>query len=111
MSIIIRVLITALALLIVARIVTGIEVEGVYIAIIAAIILGLLNLIVRPVLHVLTLPITLITLGLFTFVINAGLFLFAASFIQGFSVDGFLTALVGSVVVSLISAVGNKFVA
>ena len=110
MSIIIRILITALGLLIVSRFIPGIEVEGIYIAIIAAIILGLLNLIVRPILHVLTLPITLITLGLFTFVINAALFWFAASFIQGFTVDGFLPALIGSIIVSVISAIGNKFV-
>ena len=109
MSIIIRILITALGLLVVSRFVPGIEVESLYTAIIAAIILGLLNLIVRPVLHVLTLPITLITLGLFTFVINAALFWFAASFIQGFTVAGFLPALVGSIIVSIISGIGNKF--
>lgn len=105
-----RILITALALLITARIIPGIEVESLYTAIIAALILGLLNVFVKPLLVILTLPITILTLGLFMFVINAGLFLFAASFIDGLSVDGFLTALLGSLVVSVISSIGNKFI-
>lgn len=111
MKLIINVLITALALLIVAYFVPGVYVDGIYIAIITALVLGALNLIVKPILVVLTLPITIITLGLFMFVINAGLFLFAASFIDGFVVDGFLSALIGSLCVSVISAIGNKFVA
>jgi putative membrane protein len=108
MKIIARVLITALALLLVAKFIPGIMVNGLYPAIIAAIILGLLNLVVRPILVLLTLPITILTLGLFMFVINAALFLFVASFVEGFAVSGFLTALVGSLIVSVISAIGNK---
>ena len=111
MKIISRILISALALLIVARFIPGIEVVGVYAAIIAALVLGILNLVVKPILVILTLPITIITLGLFMFVINAGLFLFAASFIDGFNVDGFLIAIVGSLLVSVMSAIGNKFIA
>ena|SRR3990167_3238807 len=108
MKLIIRVLISALALILVANVIPGIEVKSIYIAIVAAIILGLLNLIVRPLLVVLTLPITILTLGLFIFVINAVLFLFVASFVEGFQVDGFLPALLGSVIVSIVSTVGNK---
>ena len=108
MKLIIRVLISALALILVANVIPGIEVKSIYIAIVAAIILGLLNLIVRPLLVVLTLPITILTLGLFIFVINAALFLFVASFVEGFQVDGFLPALLGSVIVSIVSTVGNK---
>lgn len=100
-----------MALLAAAYLVPGIEVASIYIAIITALVLGLLNLIVRPILIVLTLPITIVTLGLFTFVINAGIFWFVASFIEGFSVDGFLAALLGSVIVSVISAVGSKTIA
>lgn len=110
MILITRILLNALALLLVAYYIPGIEVASLYIAIISAIILGLLNLIIRPVLIILTLPITLLTLGLFTFVINAALFLFAASFIEGFTVDGFLPALLGSVIVSVIGTIGNKFI-
>lgn len=108
MKILIRVLITAVGLLIAAYIIPGIEVASIYIAIIAAIVLGLLNLIIRPLLILLTLPITILTFGLFTFVINAVLFWFAASFIDGFSADGFIAALIGSLIVSIVSTVGNK---
>ena len=110
MKIISRVLISALALLLVAYMIPGIVVADVYVAVIAAIILGLLNLIARPILIVLTLPITIVTLGLFIFVINAGIFLFVASFIDGFQVDGFWIALLGSLLVSIISSVGNKMI-
>jgi len=110
MKVIAHVLITAFALLLVAHFVPGIVVEGLYTAIIAAVILGVLNLIVRPILVFLTLPITILTLGLFMFVINAALFLFVASFVEGFEVAGFLTALLGSLIVSVISAIGNKLV-
>ncbi len=110
MKLITKVLITALALLVVARYIPGIEITGLYIALVAAVIIGLLNLIVKPVLIVLTLPITIVTLGLFIFVINAGLFWFVASFVDGFDVVGFWPALFGSLVVSIISAIGNKFI-
>ena len=110
MKIITKVLIAALALLLTAYLVPGIEVSGVYTAIIAAIILGVLNLFVRPILVILTLPVTILTLGLFVFVINAVLFLFVASFVDGFKVDGFWVALLGSLIVSVISTLGNKFV-
>ena len=108
LHIITRVLLTALTLIIVERLIDGIHVAGVYSAIIAAIFLGLVNLIIRPILLVLSLPITLLTLGLFSFVINAALFWFVASFVDGFSVDGFLPALIGSIVVSVVSTLGNK---
>lgn len=110
MKLISKILIAALALLLTAYLVPGIEVDTVYIAIIAAFILGVLNLIARPILIILTLPITVLTLGLFIFVINALIFLFVASFVDGFNVDGFLVALVGSLLVSVISSVGNKFI-
>ena len=108
MKLITRLLITAFGLLIVSHTIPGIMIDGLYIALVAAVIIGLLNLIVRPILHILTLPITLLTFGLFVFIINAALFLFAASFIQGFSVDGFLPALLGSIIVSIISTIGNS---
>jgi len=109
MKLISRILGTALALVLTAYIVPGIDVAGIYPAIIAALILGILNVIVKPILVILTLPITIITLGLFMFVINAALFMFAASFIEGFSVDGFLVALLGSLIVSVVSAAIHNF--
>ncbi|MCA9361272.1 phage holin family protein [Candidatus Kaiserbacteria bacterium] len=110
MKIIIKVLISALALLIVAYFMPGVTVDGLYTALITALILGLLNVTVRPILIVLTLPITIITLGLFIFIINALIFMFVASFVDGFTVDGFVTALIASLIVSILSAVGNKYI-
>ena len=111
MTIIYRLLFNALGLFIIAEFIEGIEIDGFYAALIAALILGLLNTIVRPILFVLTLPITLITLGLFTFVLNAAIFLFAASFIEGFSVTNFWYALLGSILMSMISTIGGRFIA
>ena len=110
MTIIYHILITALGLLLAAYLIPGIEVSGFYIALIAAVILGLLNLIVRPIILLFTLPINILTLGLFTFVINAFMFWFAASFIDGFNVDGFLPALLGSLLVSLFTTVAYKLI-
>lgn len=105
-----RLLLTALTLLVVANYIPGIHIDGFYPAIIAAIIIGLLNLFVRPILFILTLPITIITLGLFMIIINASLFWFAASFIDGFRVDSFGYALLGSLIVSVVSTVGSKYI-
>ena len=110
MNIIIRILVSALALLFAAYVVPGIDVSNIYVAIIAAIILGLLNLIARPILIILTLPVTIVTLGLFIFIINALLFWFAASFVEGFTVRGFFPALIGSLVVSVVSSAAHKFI-
>ena len=106
-----RLLVNILALLLVAYIVPGIEVLGFYTAFIVALILGLLNIVIRPILILLTLPITIITLGLFTFIINALLFWFVASFVEGFTVSGFWIALLGTVLYSIASGVGSKFIA
>ena len=110
MKFIARFLLSVLALLVLAEVFNGVSVDGFYIATIAVLILGLLNAVVRPILLILTLPITIITLGLFTFVVNALIFLFAASFIEGFAVDGFLPALIGSLVMSIISTLGSTWI-
>ncbi len=110
MVLITRVLLAALTLLLIAEFIPGIEITGAYPAIIAAIVIGLLNAVVRPILFVLTLPISILTLGLFIFIINAALFWFAASFIDGFSVTSFWSALIGSLIVSAVSALGSRFI-
>ncbi len=110
MTLILRLLWNALGLLLIANYVPGITVDSIYTAIIAAVILGLFNAILRPILIVLTLPITLLTLGLFAVVINAALFLFAASFIEGFTVTNFWYALLGSLLMSLVSTLGSHFI-
>ena len=110
MHFLVRLIVSALALLLVAHIIPGITITGLYPALIAAFFLGLLNAIVRPILIILTLPITVFTLGIFIFVINATLFLFVASFVDGFVVSGLGTALIGSLLVSIISSVVHRFV-
>jgi putative membrane protein len=90
--------------------VPGITVGSVYAAGIAILVLGLLNTIVKPILFILTLPITILTLGLFTFVINALLFIFAASFLEGLQVTGFWTAVFGSLLLSVASTFGARWI-
>ena len=110
MKFIARFLLTVLGLMVIAEFISGITIDTFYIATIAAIILGLLNAFVRPILLILTLPITIITLGLFSLVINAFLFWFAASFIDGFSVSGFLAAFIGSLLLSVVSTIGSMWI-
>jgi putative membrane protein len=96
-------LINAFALVAVAYLMPGISVASFTTALVAALVLGLINAVVRPVLVLLTLPVTIITLGLFIFVLNGLLFWFVDSFIQGFVVDGFWSGVFGAIVFSLIS--------
>jgi putative membrane protein len=102
MRIIIKWLLSAVALLAVAYLYPGVQVASFGSALIAAAVIGLLNMIVRPVLVVLTLPVTIVTLGLFLFVINALLFWAASGLLGGFHVNGFIAALIGSLIYSLL---------
>ena len=101
MKIIVRWLLLAAALLLVAYLYPGVKVASFGAAMIAAFVLGLLNTLLRPLLVLLTLPVTLVTLGLFLFVINALMFYFAAHLLAGFTVSGFTAALIGSLIYSL----------
>lgn len=101
---------SALALLIVSRVVTGIHLDDFGAALIAVILLGLINALIKPVLLLLTLPITVLTLGLFALVINALMLMLAGSVISGFRVDGFGAALIGSILLSLISMLLHSLV-
>ena len=105
MKLIVRWLLLAAALLLVANVYSGVSVVGFGAAMIAALVLGLMNTLVRPILVLLTFPITLLTLGLFLFVINALMFWGAASVLEGFQVAGFGAALIGSVLYSLCAMV------
>ena len=96
-----RWLLLAGALLLVAHLYPGVEVKSFGSAMIAALILGLLNTLLRPILVLLTLPVTVVSLGLFLFVINALMFWAAAGVLDGFAVTGFGAALVGSLIYSL----------
>ncbi|WP_417212625.1 phage holin family protein [Bizionia sp.] len=105
MKLIIRILITAVAVVLLAKLLPGIAVESYTTAIIVAIVLGLLNLIVRPILIFLTLPATIFTLGLFLFVINALMILLADSLINGFTVSSFWTALLFSILLTILQSI------
>ncbi|OGG55166.1 hypothetical protein A3D62_00920 [Candidatus Kaiserbacteria bacterium RIFCSPHIGHO2_02_FULL_49_11] len=108
MGILTKLLLTVLGLLLVSRYVPGIEVANFYTALIVALALGLINIVIKPILVILTLPITLLSLGLFTFVINALLFWFVSTFIDGFSVDGFIPAFIGALVIAALHFVAEK---
>ena len=86
------------------------RVDGFFAAAVAALVLGLVNAVVRPILVILTLPVTILTLGLFLFVVNALMFWLVAEVVKGFTVNGFVAALVGSVLYSLITLVVNALV-
>lgn len=102
MKLLLRWLISAVALMLIAYYVPGIRVNGIYAALIAALILGFVNALIRPIAIVLTLPITLVALGLFTLVINALLFWFSASIVKGFYVAGFWSAFWGALCMSIV---------
>lgn len=105
MKLIFKWLLSAAALLAVAHLYSGVEVKSFTAALVAAFVIGLLNTIVRPVLVVLTLPVTLITLGLFLFVINALMFWAASGLLADFHVTGFAAALIGSLIYSVLGMV------
>ena len=101
MKILVRWLLLAAALLLVAHVYSGVTVTSFASAMIAALVLGLLNALLRPLLVLLTLPVTLLTLGLFLFVINALMFYFAAELLSGMAVTSFGAALIGSLIYSV----------
>ncbi len=110
MGIIARLIGTVFALFLAASIVPGFAVDGIYSAIIVAVVLGILNLTLRPILLLLTLPLNLLTFGLFSFVVNAGLIWFVASFIEGFTISGFVPALLGGALVTLVQWALHKLI-
>ena len=103
-------LINALALLALPYVVPSVQVDSFVTALVAALVLGLVNTLIRPVLVLLTLPVTLLTLGLFIFVINGLLFWMVASFLDGFHVAGFWSAVLGAIVYGLISWAASALV-
>ena len=107
---ILRMAISALGLWVAASLVPGMSIRGTGTLLAAALLLGFVNAVVRPLLVLLTLPITLVTLGFFLLVINAGMLGLVASLLQGFALAGFLPALLGSVVVSVTGWLASSFV-
>ena len=105
-----RLVLNGLAIVVAAWLLPGIHITSTFAALLAGVILGFVNAIVRPVLFLLTLPLTLLTLGLFIFIVNALCFALTAWLVPGFTVDGFLWALVGALLVSVVSWILNGLV-
>ena len=110
MNLILVWILNAVALLVVAYILPGISVASFGSALIAALVLGLLNMLVKPVLILLTLPITIVTLGLFLIVLNALLFWLAGTILRGFQVGGFWWAVGGAILYSIISGLLSRII-
>lgn len=110
MALILVWILNAVALLAVAYLLPGITVASFGSALIAALVLGLVNMLVKPVLVLLTLPITIVTLGIFLIVINALLFWFVGSVLKGFQVNGFWWAVGGAILYSIISGLLTKLI-
>tara|TARA_B100000745_G_scaffold81418_1_gene50436 strand:+ start:876 stop:1226 length:351 start_codon:yes stop_codon:yes gene_type:complete len=106
-KLILKWVISAVAIMGTAYLLKGIIVPGPYIAFVLALVFGLLNAVLRPVLIILTLPVTILTLGLFTLVINGFLFWLPTTFIEGFVVENFWWAIGGALLVSIFSWIGN----
>ena len=105
LSLLARWIVNAAALLLIAYLYPGVAVQSFFAAAVAALVLGLVNAVVRPILILLTLPVTILTLGLFLFVVNALMFWLVAEIVPGFGVSGFVAALVGSILYSLITLI------
>jgi len=107
---IVRTLISMLGLLVASGLLSGVEIDGTGTFILSAILLGLVNAVIRPVAILLTLPLTVLTLGLFIFVVNAAMFGLVAAILDNFYVAGFWSALFGSLIVSITSTVASWYI-
>lgn len=108
MKILLHWIILTLAVLASSYAVPGIEVSSVVTALIVAAVLAFINLIVKPIVKILTLPLNILTLGLFSLILNAIFFWFVATLISGFSIANFKAAFIGAIIVSVINWLGNK---
>lgn len=109
-GLVIRLLITAVALWLASKVVPGMAISGAGTMIGAALVLGIVNALVRPVAIILTLPLTILTLGLFLLVVNAAMLGLVAAMFDGFTLSGFWSALFGAIFVSLFSWLGSAFI-
>lgn len=110
MKLIIRVLTTSILVLLIAHFMKGVHVASFTTAFFVAIVLGLLNIFIKPILVLFTLPITFFTLGLFLLVINGLIIILCSSIVGGFTVDNFFTALLFSIILSVLQSIVNLFV-
>jgi putative membrane protein len=109
MKLLLRWAMNAGALLLIANYVPGMGVSGFYAALVVILVLGLVNALIRPIVIFLTLPVNILTLGLFTFVINALMFWFVSTVVKGFEIEGFVPAFIGALLLTLVSWVVGSF--
>ena len=109
-GILVRMLVTAGGLWLASALLPGVEITGYGTLLLAALLYGLVNAVVRPIIIVLTLPITVVSLGLFLFVVNAAMFGLVATILAGFSVAGFFSAVFGAIIVSIVSALASWYI-
>ncbi|WP_282043760.1 phage holin family protein [Winogradskyella flava] len=109
MNVIIKLLLNAIAVFVLAEILNGVSVDNYITSLIVAVVLSILNVLVKPILVILTLPVTILTLGLFLFVVNALIILLADRLIGGFSVDGIWTAILFSVLLCILQSLLHSF--
>jgi putative membrane protein len=109
-GIVLRTLIIMLGLYLASALVPGVSISGAWTFIFAAVLLGVVNAVVRPIAFVLTLPLTLVTLGLFLFVLNAGMFALVAAMLDNFIVSGFWSAMFGAIIVSITSTIASWYI-
>ncbi len=109
-GIVVRMAISMLGLFLANAILPGVVIQGALTFVLAAVLLGLVNAVVRPIAFVLTLPITVITLGLFLFVLNAAMFGLVAALLDGFMVAGFWSAVFGAIIVSITSTIASWYI-
>lgn len=109
-GILVRWLLNAVALLITAQLVPGMVVSSFFAALIAAIVLGIVNAVIKPIVLILTLPLNILTLGLFTFLINGLMLKIVSSVVQGFQVNGFWTTVFAALVLSIVSWILSSLV-
>jgi len=109
-GIIIRTLISMLGLFLASQLIPGVWIEGMGNFILAALLLGLVNAFIRPLMFLFTLPLTIVTMGLFIFVINAAMFGLVAAMLDNFQVSGFWSALFGAIIVSITSTVASWYI-
>jgi putative membrane protein len=109
MKTIIHLIVSALAIIISAYVLPGVHVDGFMAALITALVLGLVNIFIKPILKVLTFPLTVVTLGLFSLILNALMVLLVDKLVPGFEVDGFLWAFIFAIVLSIVNSIFNRF--
>jgi putative membrane protein len=108
MNLLLRILVTAELVVVISRFLTGVSVDGFVTSLVVAVVLGLLNIFIKPIIVLFTLPVTILTLGLFLLVINSVIILLCAQIVDGFHVDSFWSALLFSIILSLTQSIIYK---